>query len=133
MFSFARVSLVKNINIKSIAFSSIFNVGDVDTYAPKAYVYAVQRELPFFWGDEGNLAYYPIYSKPIPKPIITESINMNIINTSPFIKVNNVKILGISTAAIAQIGSNKIINAEARTKHIRHLIRSKQSVDQEDK
>lgn len=133
MFSFfTRTSLVKDIDIKTVSFSSIINIGDVDTFSPRAYVYAVQRELPFFWEDEGNLAYYPIYSKPIPKPIITESININFINTSPFIKVNNVKILGLSTAAIAQLGSNNIINAEARTKHIRHLIRDKQTIDQKE-
>lgn len=130
MFSFTRTSLIKDIDVKTVSFSSIFHIGDTDTFAPKAYVYAVQRELPFFWEDEGNLAYYSIYTEPIPKPIITESININFINDSPFIKVNNVKILGISTAAIAQLGSNKIINAEARTKHIRHLIRNKQQIGQ---
>lgn len=124
MFSFTRVSLIKNVDIKAIAYSSIFHIGDIDTLAPKAYVFAVQRELPFFWADEGNLAYYPIYSEPIPKPIITESIDINFINASPFIKVNNIKILGISTSAITQLGSNRIIDAEARTKHVRHLIRN---------
>jgi len=132
MFSFTRVSLIKDIDIKAIAYSSIFHIGDTDTFAPKAYVYAVQRELPFFWEDEGDLTYYPIYTDPIPKPIISESINMNFINASPFIKVNNIKILGISNAAITQLGSSRIIDAEARTKHIRHLIRNNQMVNPED-
>jgi len=116
-----RVSIVNDIRINAIALSSIFLVGDAYLLEPRAKVFAIQREIPIFWREDTNIDRYSIYTRPIKRPLITEKIKMVVINESPVIKVNSIRILGISTSAILQIGSNKIIDAEARVKHIRYL------------
>lgn len=117
-----RISVIKNIDVESIALSSVFHIGDAYLIKPRVNVFAVQREIPIFWANEGNLNKYDIFKIAIPKPIITESVDMKITNKSPFIQVDNIKILGISSSAIVQIGSSTIIDSEARTKHIRYLM-----------
>lgn len=116
-----RTSIINNFKLNALAASAILQIGDSFILKPKAKVFAVQREVPFFWGDEGNLENYDIYYQAIPQPVITELVNMNIINRSPVIKVNNIRILGVSASSIVHIGSTKIIDAEARVKHIRYL------------
>lgn len=118
-----RISAVKNININSIVLSSVFQIGDINIINPRTKVIAVQREIPVFRIDETDDIAYPIFSRPIPKPIPTEPINIRRINKVPIIEVNNINVSGISTSGICQIGSNKIIDSEARIKHIRHIIR----------
>ena len=116
-----RTSIVKNINISAIDFSSVFQVGDSYYVKPRSMVLAVQREISVFNGNEGHFN-FPIFSKPIPKPIINENVKMNIINKKPVIKVNNINIIGVSTSGIFQVGSTPYIDTENRTKHIRQLI-----------
>ncbi len=49
-------------------------------------------------------------------------VDMQIENTIPVIKVNHVKINGMSTAAVFQVGSNTVIDIESRIKHFRQLL-----------
>lgn len=116
-----RISTVKNINISAVDYSSIFQVGDNYFLRPRSKVLAIQREIPVFIGNEGHFD-FPIFTKPIPKPIVDEQVKMNILNKNPFIKVNNINIIGISSAGVFLVGSSKYVDAENRTKHIRQLI-----------
>ncbi|GGG09798.1 hypothetical protein GCM10010916_28360 [Paenibacillus abyssi] len=75
-----------------------------------------------FRGNEGNFASFPIFSASIPQPIINEHIHLSIRNENPVIQVDIVDVIGVSTASVIQIGANRIIQAESRTKHIRQLL-----------
>ncbi|MFT9486015.1 spore germination protein GerPE [Tepidibacillus infernus] len=117
-----RISVVNSVNVKLMLFGSILQVGDSRFITPRANVFAVQRELPIFDDQEDHLSKYPLFTKPIPTPSITEPLQMKIKNESPYIQVGNIKVNGLSTAAIVQIGSNHRIDVEARVKHIRILL-----------
>jgi spore germination protein PE len=117
-----RISAVNTIKVNSLAFSSTVLIGDSTEITPVSRALAVQREAQIFYENEGDFASFPIFSQPIPKPEITERITINRINQSPIINVNHVKVLGISSSSVFQVGSTKIINAEARVKHIRQLL-----------
>lgn len=123
-----RSSVVKNIKINAILNASIANFGDSKIIDPKAKVLAIQRDIPIFYEDEGNFKLFPLFSRPIPEPIITEKIQMTVKNINPYIKVNNIKIVGISASSILQVGTTQYINSEARIKHIRQLLRGEYPV-----
>lgn len=120
---FRRISVIDDVNIKAIVFSSSLIIGDTGILKPRAKVMAVQRVYPFFYGDEGNFDEYPLYSKPIPHLPKEKDVQMTVRNETPIIKVNHIKVLGVSSSSIVQIGTNSRIDSEARVKHFRQLYR----------
>lgn len=118
---YKRVSIVNHIDINSCQFSSNILLGDANKLSPNSKVFAVQREHPIFFGNEGDLNQYPMYMQEIPLPLINEHINIQKKHENPTIYVNNIHVIGISTSSLLQIGSNHQIHAQARTKHIRQL------------
>ncbi|SHE09938.1 Probable spore germination protein gerPE [Chlamydia abortus] len=118
----ARISMVGFMKVNLIKFSSIIQIGDSLCLTPEAKVLAVQRSQSSYYGDEGDFN-YPIFTNPIPSPLSEEEVEMQIIDESPYIKVEAIRILGLSVAAIVQIGSNHCIDAESRIKHIRQIVR----------
>ncbi len=118
---YPRVSIVKAISIDGIIIGSVLHIGDSQVLSPRCRVLAVQRELPNFHVNEGNFNLFPIFSQTIPEPEITERIQIKMINKSHQIKVNKIRVIGMSTAGVLQVGSPRIVDTEARIKHIRHL------------
>ncbi|MFD2613147.1 spore germination protein GerPE [Paenibacillus gansuensis] len=119
-----RTSEVTGIDVDSIAISSTLFIGDMLEFKPKSNVLAVQRQVAEFWGEEGDLEAFPIFRRPIPQPVIYEPLELTIHHSVPVIKVGFVKVFGISTSALVQVGSTAHINLENRTKHIRQLVTS---------
>ncbi len=118
-----RISIVKNIKIQNVVDCSTANFGDSIDVTPNARIFAVQREVPIFFENEGdNIDTYPTFSRQIPKPSINERINVRTINKSPFIKVDGLYILSLTASAILHIGSTQVINNEARLKIFRNLL-----------
>lgn len=89
---------------------------------PISSALAVQREVPLFFTNEGDFSQFPIFSRDLPKVEVTESINMRIFNQNPIIKVNSIRIDGVSSAGVMQIGSTETIHTESKVKHIRKLL-----------
>jgi spore germination protein PE len=118
-----RVSIVRQISINSNVLSSIVRIGDSVTIQPRSKVLAVQREAPLFLGDEGELDPFPIFSVQLPKVPIPTDIHTSFDNKNSLIGVNSIRIIGLSTAAVLQVGSSQRIDSEARVKHIRQLTR----------
>ncbi|RRJ65828.1 spore germination protein GerPE [Paenibacillus oralis] len=119
-----RTSCVNRLKVTFVIYSSFVHVGDVWGIFPDSQVFALQRQIPVFWGDEGKLEKLPIFFQPFPSQEINEEVIFTQENKSPCIGVNNLYILGISTSAGLQIGNTAILDAKNRTKHIRHLIPS---------
>lgn len=109
-------------NIKVASYSSILQVGDSCIINGLSRALAVQRELDFFFGNEGNFASYPIFSEPIPLLPITENITCIYHQLNPVIKLNNLNVTGFSAASVLHIGSSENIYMEARVMHIRQLL-----------
>ncbi|TYS65649.1 spore germination protein GerPE [Sutcliffiella horikoshii] len=117
-----RISRVNDINLHSLSFSSYFHIGDSYYINAKSRALAVKREFPRFYGNEGNFSEYPIFSMQSPTPVLTERVNMSVNNVNPNICVNTIKIKGVSSSSVLQIGSSQTICAESRVKHIRQLL-----------
>ncbi len=115
-----RYSMVNNIRMTTIAFSSVFEIGDSNAITGYSRVFAVQRETELFYASEGHFT-DPVFVNPIPLPPINPNISLDRINISPFIKVNNVDIKGASASSVVHIGNTKNVYMEARVKNIRQL------------
>ncbi|WP_209124638.1 spore germination protein GerPE [Alkalihalobacillus sp. BA299] len=117
-----RISHVDFVNVTDVSTSSILQVGDSYRITPRSRALAVQRQIEFFYGDEGNFDVYPIFQIDIPKPVVTEPIRITRTNENPFIRVNNIKLIGAAASSVVHIGSNSMIDAETRVKHIRQFV-----------
>jgi spore germination protein PE len=116
-----RTALVGDIQINGVSTSSIVHIGDTVAIRPRNRVFAVQRQIPTFWSNEGDFEQYPIFSTPIPLPAAVP-IRMSVDNLCSIIQVGRAQILGISSSSIMQVGNNRTIDAEARIKNIRQFI-----------
>jgi spore germination protein PE len=117
-----RTSCVDNINIKIVSFASTVQLGDSCIINGLSTALAVQREIEVFYGNEGNLSSYRVFSEPIPFLPITESFTYSRQNTNPLIKVNKIDIIGISSSSLLHVGNSRNVSLEARIKHIRQLL-----------
>lgn len=133
-----RISNVNEINVHSLAFSSHFVIGDSCFINARSKALAVKREFPRFYGKEGSFSEYPIFSMENPIPIVNENVQMCVNNVNPNIFVNRIKIKGISSSSVLQVGSTNTVFAESKIKHIRQLLgdaaplASKKSPDQDN-
>lgn len=116
-----RTSVVNAIKVNSASFASTIQLGDSRIINGFSRALAVQREADVFYAKEGNFSRYPVFSEPIPLLPINEKITISTHNTLPVIKVNNISILAMSSAAILHVGNSEIVSMEARVKHIRQL------------
>ncbi|OCA89039.1 spore germination protein GerPE [Pseudobacillus wudalianchiensis] len=119
---FKRTSIVQDTRVVTVADSSVFEIGDSATMTLRNNVLAVQRQAEIFFGNEGNLNDYPIFSRPRLIPLIDENLTVTRYNLSPFIRVNHISIVGVASSSVLHIGSTGIIDAESRIKHIRQLL-----------
>ncbi|WP_078548236.1 spore germination protein GerPE [Litchfieldia alkalitelluris] len=120
---FRRLSRVNTIYVNSVSFSSTFEIGDSKYITPVMRALAVKREFPLFFSNEGNFNEYSVFTRPIPQVPTEEIFNMTVSNEAPSINVNSIRVTGISSSSVVHIGSTNLINAEARIKHIRQLLR----------
>ena len=118
-----RVSNVGSVTVTSISFSSILEIGDSKQITPFSQALAVKREYPLFFSNEGNFGEFSVFTRPIANVPITETLNMAVFNENPRIDVDHVRVLGIASSSVVQIGNTDIIKAESRIKHIRQLQR----------
>ncbi|MBB2479734.1 spore germination protein GerPE [Bacillus sp. APMAM] len=116
-----RSSVVQECKINDVVFSSNVHVGDTTHIKANSRAFAVQREEELFFGFEAPFEDFPIFSELIPIPPITENIQFHRYNIDPVIKVDRVRIIGISTASLFQIGTIGDAFLEARTHHVRQL------------
>ncbi|MDE5413586.1 spore germination protein GerPE [Alkalihalobacterium chitinilyticum] len=117
-----RISHVNTINVNDVSLSSTFQVGDSYHINQWSRALAVQRQIPFYFGNEGNFDVFPMFHIKNPMPVITEPINITRTNENPFIHVDHIRVIAVGSASSLHIGSNSIINAETRIKHIRQFV-----------
>lgn len=120
---YRRVSIVNKIQIYSNVLSSVIQIGDTSYIKSRADVFAIQRQIPFYLGNEGDLSQFPIFNRSIPqalKPRIRSTTD----NMHSHIKVKSIRIIGLSASAVFQVGSNQRMDLDSRTKHIRQFVES---------
>lgn len=117
-----RISIVADIKISGITSASLLHIGDSCYIRPRNRVFAVQRQIATFWSNEGDFDSFRIFSQPIPLPTIIPQVHKCVDNWGSVIQVGRVRILGISSSSVMQVGSNRMIDAESRVKNIRQFI-----------
>lgn len=120
-----RLSIVGYVYVNEIGSSSVMQVGDNVNTALDTNVFAVQREVPIYYSNEGSFKAYPFYQRPIPAPQPPEPFTMCVDNLGSFIRVRGLRILGVSSTSILQIGSNRISSGVSRVKNIRQFVTNK--------
>lgn len=121
----ARLSIVGYVNVTAFDSSSVMQVGDNVITALETNVFAVQREVPIYYGNEGSFRAYPFYRRPIPVPQPPEPFTMCVDNLGSFIRVRGIRIIEVNATSVLHIGSNRIIGTESRIKNIRQFVTNK--------
>ncbi|MEC1261611.1 spore germination protein GerPE [Bacillus swezeyi] len=118
-----RTSKVKFLKVHSIGITSTLQIGDAEELVLKGKILAVQRYLSLFFGNEGSLNQedFQLYRQPIPQLLPETGVSSAFFNEIPAIRVRAVKVTGISTSSVVQVGSTRRIISDSRVKHIRKL------------
>ena len=116
-----RNSYVDKVAVNDVAISSSFVIGDSEQILSRSYVFAVQRQTEIYYGFEGSLDPYPVYTEVIPLPPITEPVIIKRDNSRSSIRVSRVDIKGLSTSTVFQIGNTGDAYLESRVHHFRQL------------
>lgn len=123
-----RLSVVGEISMVSAGTNnSTLEIGDVACIIPVTYVLAIQREKSIFQESELKLTDYATFQREIPQPSIYEGLQITAECCSPVICVQNVSIRNTVSSSIVQLGSTEMIQAKTVIKHIRHLLRERES------
>ncbi|SET14050.1 spore germination protein PE [Oceanobacillus limi] len=124
-----RLSDVKTIRIHSIAYSSIFNIGDSNNANPRSKIIALQQEGAIF-NDAYDVQFedYPIFQLQPNWPNGRRNVKMRSRHHSNTIRVGNVYINGASQSGIIQVGSLKHIHSDSRVKHFRRIRSEKEEI-----
>nr|WP_231622412.1 spore germination protein GerPE [Halobacillus karajensis] len=114
-----RMVYVDEMETQSLTIGSILEIGDVYRAAPFSKILAVQREGGV-QSDVFNFEDYSIFSLKSTPPLAPVEIQSYTYQNRP-IQVDSIRVLGVSTASVFQIGGIEHINAINYTKHFRLL------------
>lgn len=120
---FQRISKVKSVTTQSILFSSVLQIGDCSFIDGTSNVLAIHRNSELPLDREDQFSDYKIFAQPITLPILNEPLHIHFENPCPFIKVDHIRIVGMSVSAFAGIGNVGHIRMQSRVKNIRRLLR----------
>ena len=123
-----RYSIVNSLEGVTLAFSSLYQIGDSQNINALSKAYAVQREKEFFLTSEGTFD-SEVFTSPIELPRINPNIRVNRLNLCP-IKVNTMYIRATSFSSIIHIGNTCNVYMEGRVKNIRQLEKEKGEEEQ---
>lgn len=116
-----RTSLVGSLKVINMLNSSVVFIGDNLLIDPRSRAIAVQREVANFQGHEGDFL-DPLFEQPFPDIAVESDVELQVTHASPWIRVGRMKIIGVSTSAVIQIGSTSVIDAESRAKLSRQFM-----------
>ncbi|MBO9128701.1 spore germination protein GerPE [Bacillus sp. 165] len=120
---FRRFSVVNRVDIRSMGFASVLQIGDSNQIQTRARAIAVQRELPIYDAKEGHFAKYSLFLDTEISILKREQdIRMHQVHEVPFICVKSVEIVSFGNSGILHIGSTDNVYANARILQIRHYI-----------
>ncbi len=114
-----RYSIVNRLEGITLAFSSLYQIGDSQNINAKSMAYAVQREQEFFLTSEGTFN-SRVFQAPIMLPLIEPAVRVRRLNLCP-IKISTMNIRFTSFSSIVHIGNTSNVYMEARVKNIRQL------------
>lgn len=117
-----RMTKVNELEVISLSYSAICEIGDTHCVKPKSRAIAVQKEGAVFQEDFFSFSDYPIFqTQKKPVDLETLSINQKHCHHVSHIQVDYVKVTGASSSSLIQLGNLDKLDAESRIKHIRVL------------
>lgn len=116
-----RTASVGTIKVNSVQFASCFQVGDHIAFSPKSYALAVQRQVPYYWGTEGDIE-YPVFHREMHSLSDESEVEVKWKAIGPQIQVDQVKIHSVAASSLILLGSSQLIDADSRTKHVRQFV-----------
>lgn len=119
-----RIASVNQIQVNTVNFSGILSIGDTETSKQISRGIALQKEGSYFTKkDELFFEDYPLF-KMEPKIVVSKNNNvqMRTYQHDDNIHVQRVKVVGVTTSSIMQIGSLRHLEAVAWLKHFRKLM-----------
>lgn len=117
-----RMSVVQHIAVNEVTLASTLLIGDVVDVKPLTLALAVHRQVSDYVGTEGSFRKYPVFTSPIPQPVVYENVSMTVRNSNPFIRVRSVDVISVSSSSLLQVGSNCRMDLESRGKDIRQFV-----------
>jgi spore germination protein PE len=129
---YKRTSLVNSATVSSFAESSICQIGDSNEIKAIDVVFSLQRRISVFDGREGDAEHEALSRKEMPFPVYPLEVNTAIFHETPFIKVNRVNIIGVSSSSLLHIGSTNHGFMQAKIKHIREYDEGPQNIPKQD-
>ncbi|MGE6260239.1 spore germination protein GerPE [Heyndrickxia sporothermodurans] len=123
-----RNSFVDEVRINDVVIGSHFQIGDSSLINSHSKVFALHREKELFFGFESDYEDFIVFTEPIPIPPISEKLHFKKFNANPTIHVSFVRIIGLSTSSIFQIGNTKKAYLESRIHHTRQLEEHKENI-----
>jgi len=116
-----RTSVVDCVIVNSVADSGVIQTGDSEKINSYSAALAIHRENAKFGTFDVPLSKYKVFSQPVLVPVCPSIKIKQTFNANPYIRVEKVDILGVSTSALLHIGSVNDITLQSRLKHIRHF------------
>lgn len=116
----ARLSMVDQVHMEVVTSSSNLQIGDSRNIRLRSRALAVQKAWTDFQGSEGDLSPFYLFRQEIPQPVFYESLEFNLDQRVPVIKVGAVRITSAAASSLVHIGSTEEITIESRVKHFRH-------------
>jgi spore germination protein PE len=116
-----RTSVVDCVIVNSVADSGVLQTGDSEKINSYSAALAIQRENTKFGTFDVPLRKYKVFSQPVLVPVCPSIKIKQTFNANPYIRVDKIDILGVSTSALLHIGSVNDMTLQCRLKHIRHF------------
>src|SRR5699024_1835388 len=115
-----RIASAGYVSLGGLTFSGIFNIGDTKHIQSTSKGIALQKEGARFKAENNiNFNDYSLFNREMNLPEIVTPVQKETIHHSDTISVNNIDIIGISEAALFQIGNLEKAYSESRIKHFR--------------
>lgn len=115
-----RTSLVRHITVQSIEESSLFQCGDTGLIRARSSSSAISRTPPSVQLGE-DMGVETAWTKSAPEMAADESVTMNVHNEAAILTVKQVRVLGLSEAAVFQVGTNIRIELASFLRKVRDL------------
>ncbi|MCG3418438.1 spore germination protein GerPE [Oceanobacillus jordanicus] len=118
-----RIASVNQIQVNTVNFSGILSIGDTENSKQISRGIALQKEGSYFTKkDELFFEDFPLF-KMEPKIVSNNNnVQMRTYQHDENIHVQRVKVVGVTTSSIMQIGSLRHLEAVAWLKHFRKLM-----------
>ncbi|WP_175284928.1 spore germination protein GerPE [Lentibacillus jeotgali] len=109
--------------MNGLTFSGVFNIGDTRRVRSTSRGIALQKEGARFRAEDNvDFNDYSLFNRKINLPETKTPVQKDTCHHSDTISVSNVDIIGISEAALFQIGNLGRAYSESRIKHFRRYL-----------